>query len=164
MVAEQLRAAREAQNLSVHQVAEITKLRTDHVRALEEGNFEVFVAPVYIRGFTRTYAKLLKLDVPQIMQALDGELRQTKKYSEPPALTGGGAGVVNWLTLQLSKLNLHRRKVLIGLAVVVVFFIVYSVWRARRNYDPSAKLPPARVTTSGGGSGNTLPLPAPPKR
>ena len=33
-VAEQLRTAREAQGLTVYQVAEITKIRTDHIRAL----------------------------------------------------------------------------------------------------------------------------------
>src|SRR5207253_137981 len=41
-VAEQLRLAREARNLTVHQVADITKIRTDHIRALEEGNFDMF--------------------------------------------------------------------------------------------------------------------------
>ena len=55
-VAEQLRAAREAKNLTVSQVAETTKIRGDHIRALEEGNYNVFVAPVYSRGFIRTYA------------------------------------------------------------------------------------------------------------
>ena len=57
-VAEQLRQAREAKNLTVQQVVEITKIRTDHLRALEEGNFDVFSAPVYIRGFVRSYANL----------------------------------------------------------------------------------------------------------
>jgi len=66
-VAEQLRQAREAQNLNVQQVAQVTKIRTDHLVALEEGNYNVFSAPVYIRGFVRTYAALLKLDVPQVM-------------------------------------------------------------------------------------------------
>src|SRR5712664_3601126 len=61
-VAEQLHLAREAKSLTVHQVAEVTKIRSDHIRALEEGNFDVFSAPVYIRGFIRTYATLLKLD------------------------------------------------------------------------------------------------------
>src|SRR5262252_8520262 len=85
-VAEQLRQAREAKKLTVHQVAEVTKIRTDHIRALEEGNFDVFSAPVYIRGFVRTYATLLKLDVPQTMSALDAELGRTEKFSEPPPL------------------------------------------------------------------------------
>src|SRR6185437_3310132 len=77
-VAEQLLRTREAQSLSVHQVAEITKIRTDHIRALEEGNFNVFAAPVYIRGFVRTYAMMLKLDVGNIMAELDKELGQTE--------------------------------------------------------------------------------------
>src|SRR5256885_16408736 len=59
-VAEQLRQAREAQNLTVHQIAEITKIRTDHIRALEEGNYNVISAPVYIRGFIRSYATILQ--------------------------------------------------------------------------------------------------------
>ena len=52
-VAEQLRAAREAKKLTVEQIAESTKIRTDHIRALEEGNFSVFsapIAPVTARG------------------------------------------------------------------------------------------------------------------
>ena len=73
-VAEQLRSGREAKNLTVHQVAEITKIRTDHIRALEEGNFSVFSAPVYIRGFVRSYAQVLKLDTMQVMSALETEL------------------------------------------------------------------------------------------
>ena len=84
-VAEQLHRAREAKQLSVEQVAEITKIRGDHLRALEEGNFNVFSAPVYIRGFVRTYATLLKLDLGQIMAALDDELGQTEKFREPPS-------------------------------------------------------------------------------
>ena len=57
-VAEQLRQAREAQKLTVQEAGEITKIRTDHLRALEDGNFDVFSAPVYIRGFVRSYASV----------------------------------------------------------------------------------------------------------
>ena len=85
-VAEQLRAGREAKKLTIPQVAEATKIRTDHIRALEEGNFNVFSAPVYIRGFVRNYATHLKLDVPQVMAALDAELGRTEKFNEPPPL------------------------------------------------------------------------------
>src|SRR5215471_3076472 len=86
-VADKLRQAREAQNLTIHQVADITKIRTDHIRALEEGNFDVFSAQVYIRGFVRTYSTLLKMDVPQVMSKLEAELGGTEKFSEPPPLT-----------------------------------------------------------------------------
>src|SRR5512140_1012170 len=100
-VAEQLRQAREAQNLTVYQVAEITKIKTDHVRALDDGNYDPFSAPVYIRGFVRTYAKVLKLDVPQIMAVLDQELAGTDKFREPPSLSGGSHGFLDSLMFQL---------------------------------------------------------------
>src|SRR5216110_508586 len=86
-VSEQLRRAREQQQLDIYQVAETTKIKTDHIRALESGNFEIFSAPVYIRGFIRTYATMLKLDVPRLLSELDGELNKSERFSEPPPLT-----------------------------------------------------------------------------
>lgn len=83
-VAEQLRQGREQRKLDVYQVAEITKIKTDHIRALEEGNFNCFTAPVYIRGFVRTYGTLLKLDLPKLMADLDQELGRTEKFATPP--------------------------------------------------------------------------------
>jgi cytoskeleton protein RodZ len=69
-VAEQLRLAREAKGLSVQQVADQTKIRTDHVRALEEGDFGAFSATVYIRGSVKLYGTLLKLDLPPLLETL----------------------------------------------------------------------------------------------
>lgn len=163
-VAEQLRAAREAKNLSINEVAEITKMRGDHIRALEEGNFDVFVAPVYIRGFARTYATLLKLDVPQVIKALEAELGQTEKFAEPPPLMDSDKSVVNFMTLQLSKLNLHKGKLMIAGAILLMILIGISIARSRRQADPSANLPPARVSTPARDAGNTLPLPTPAPR
>src|SRR5579862_3781126 len=116
-VAEQLHQAREAKHLTVEQVAEVTKIRSDHVRALEEGNFNVFSAPVYIRGFVRTYSTLLKLDVPRIMATLDGELGQTKKFAEPPPLSDHPRGAVDFLMLQLSRIDWRRGVLILGVAV-----------------------------------------------
>ena len=85
-VGEQLHAAREALKLTVQQIADVTKIRTDHIRALEEGHYEVFSAPVYIRGFVRIYAAQLKLNTSQIMSVLDAELKRSEKFKEPPPL------------------------------------------------------------------------------
>src|SRR6185295_4947625 len=123
-VAEQLRTAREAQQLTLHQIAETTKIRTDHLRALEEGNFDIFVAPVYIRGFVRTYAGLLKLEVPQVMAALEGELSKTEKFSEPPRFSAPPRGVLDFVMLQLSRVNWRVASlVLAALAVVSVLAV-----------------------------------------
>jgi cytoskeletal protein RodZ len=161
-VSEQLRQARESQKLTVQQVAEVTKIRTDHLRALEEGNFDVFSAPVYIKGFVRSYATLLKLDVPRTMAALEAELGQTRKFSEPPPLSGEPRGILDFVMLQLSKLD--WRKGLLGLAVLlsaVVIISVVLIWRHQRTTDPLKGLKPGVYHSTQHISGETLPLPAP---
>jgi cytoskeletal protein RodZ len=158
-VAEQLRQGREARNLTVQQVAEITKVRTDHIRAVEEGNFDVFSAPVYIRGFVRTYSNLLKLDVPQVMAALDMELGRTAKFAEPPPLAEHPRSVVDFVMLQLSRLD--WRKWVIALGAVAVFVAVIWAWVAWRQHNPLQGVKPGVYQTKPGTSGDTLPLPAP---
>jgi len=159
-VAEQLRQAREAQKLTIQELAEITKIRTDHIRALEEGNFNIFSAPVYIRGFVRTCSTLLKMDVPQVMSALEGELGQTVKFREPPPLTDQPKTPVDFVMLQLSKVN-WRMGVLIfgGLAAVVIIVLVVALGRHARRTDPLTGLKPAVYQPNN--SGETLPLPSP---
>jgi cytoskeleton protein RodZ len=161
-VAEKLRQAREAQNLTVHQIAETTKIRTDHIRALEEGNLNMFSAPVYIRGFVRSYATLLKLDVKEIMSALDAELGRTEKFSEPPPLSNQPRGVLDFLMLQLSKVD--WRKALIGAVVLAVVVIVGFILLALRHYrtrDPLTGAKPALYQPARTNAGEKLPVPAP---
>jgi len=163
-VPEQLRQAREAQKLTVHQVADITKIRTDHIRALEEGNYGIFSAPVYIRGFVRTYATILKLNVPEIMAALNQELGQNKKFSEPLPISGPPRGLLDFFMLQLSKLDVRKGLVaLIALIVIVVGGATFLIWRHYKNYDPLADLKPGVYHSTQTVSGETLPLPAPKK-
>lgn len=158
-VAEQLRTAREAHKLTVYQVAETTKIRTDHIRALEDGNFDVFVAPVYIRGFVRTYATLLKLDVPQIMAMLEEELARTEKFSEPPPLSSEPRGALDYAMLLLSRLDWRKAGLALGaLAVVAVIMGIYAGWRHFRTRDPLAGLPPAIYHPGANDSGETLPV------
>jgi cytoskeletal protein RodZ len=161
-VAEQLHQAREARNLTIQQVAEITKIRTDHVRALEEGNFDVFSAPVYIRGFVRTYSNLLKLDVPQIMAALDAELGRTHKFAEPPPLSGQPRNALDIIMLRLSSMDWRKGLVLVGLFFLLVLAGIGLLVRQHyRNADPLHGLKPALYQPNPGASGETLPVPAP---
>ena len=153
-VAEQLRAGREAQKLTIQQVADVTKIRTDHIRALEEGNFNVFSAPIYIRGSVKNYATLLKLDVPQIMAALTDELGRTEKFSEPPPLTEASNTPLDRLMFLLSKLNWK-----FGMVGAAVLGIGLAVFVARRHHKPAdalAGLQPAVYQSTN--SGQTLPL------
>jgi cytoskeletal protein RodZ len=158
-VAEQLRQAREAQRLDVYQVAETTKIKTDHIRALESGDYNVFNAPVYVRGFIRTYATMLKLNVAQVMADLDAELKQTEKFREPPALIDKPKSPLDFVMLQLSKLNWWT--VLIGAVVVAGLYLVVVGLRryAAKQADPHKNLGPGLYQPRGRQTGETLPLP-----
>ena len=159
-VAEQLRTAREEQNLNIYQVAEITKIKTDHIRALEDGDYDSFSAPVYIRGFIRTYAKALKLDVNRITAELETELDKSPKFRDPPPLVERPNTVVDWVTLQLSKLNW---RIVTGAVLAVVLIIAMGVWlrscHSKAKKDPLRNLGPGLYQPNS--DGDTLPLPAP---
>jgi len=156
-VAEQIRGAREAQKLTIQQIAETTKIRSDHIRALEEGNFNVFVAPVYIRGFVRSYATLLKLEVPKVMADLDAELGRTQKFCEPPPLTKQSRGLLDFVMLQFSRMDWRKMLVAFGgVALIGVVVGGWTLWRHRKSTDPLAGLPAGVYQSSD--SGATLPL------
>jgi len=159
-VAEQLRTAREAQGLTVYQVAEITKIRTDHIRALEEGNHQVFAAPVYVRGFVRTYAALLKLEVSSVVAALDAELSQDKRLREPPSLMPSDRGFLDVLMLQLSKVNWRVALPSLGVALLLLAsYLGYRAWRSGHAKDPLSNLGSGLHQPTQPASGDTLPLP-----
>jgi cytoskeletal protein RodZ len=159
-VAEQLRRAREQQNLNIYQAAEITKIKTDHIRALEAGDWDTFSAPVYIRGFVRTSARALKLDEAQIAADLESELGKTEKYCEPPPLTNHPKSTVDFLMLQLSKMNW---RILASLGVVVVVLalgmMLLRQFHRRPQTDHLKNLGPGLYQPKSGSSGETLPLP-----
>jgi cytoskeletal protein RodZ len=140
-VAEQLRQAREQRGWTIDQLADVTKIRTDHIRALEEGNYNVFAAPVYIQGFVRTCATLLKLDVPKVMADLDSELGATKKFREHPRLTSDSRGIVDYVMLQFSKINWRvALPFLIGVIVIGGGVLTYRIIKTRQTEDPLKNL------------------------
>jgi len=54
-----LKERRIARNLSVEQIAELTKIRAEYLYALEDGDFGKFPSEVYLKGFLKNYAKFL---------------------------------------------------------------------------------------------------------
>lgn len=64
-----LAVARAAQNLSVADVARQLRLSPLQVEALEAGAYDRLPGPVFVRGFLRNYARLLKMDPERLLQA-----------------------------------------------------------------------------------------------
>ena len=64
-----LRAARESQGLSVHEIASRLRLGPKQIEAMEADNFAVLPEPTIVRGFIRNYAKQLKINAQPLLDA-----------------------------------------------------------------------------------------------
>ena len=53
-----LKERRQERNLTLKQISEATKIRSEYLEALEKGDYSVFPSEVYIKGFLKNYAKL----------------------------------------------------------------------------------------------------------
>ncbi len=158
-VAEQLRHGREERKFDVHQVASATKLKTDQIRALEEGNYDYFTAAVYLRGSIRTYSTLLKLDTAQLLAQLDTELSGTQKFADEVPVPLRKRSGVDSIMLLLSRLNWGIAGLIIAIAVIAL--VVNSSYRAWKNQKPtdSLKKLSAGMYQPADPAGEILPLP-----
>jgi cytoskeleton protein RodZ len=81
-----LAEARQAQNLSVADVARQLKLSVHQVEALEAGAFERLPGSVFVRGFIRNYARFLKLDAESLLRSVAECLpREEPRPAAPPS-------------------------------------------------------------------------------
>lgn len=66
-----LRQARERAGLSLQEVGGQLKMPIHVVKALEDENWQVLGAPVFLRGQLRSYARLLKVDIEPYLERAD---------------------------------------------------------------------------------------------
>jgi len=71
-IGERLRNAREAKGLSLQAMEGITRIRAVYLQALEDEQFDRLPAPVYAKGFLRTYAGALGLNPEQLVEQYTG--------------------------------------------------------------------------------------------
>lgn len=79
-----LSQARQAQNLATADVARRLKLSVWQIEALEADRYHDLPGPIFVRGFIRNYAKLVKLDPEELLHAAAGSLPQTALRPEMP--------------------------------------------------------------------------------
>ena len=66
-----LRSARVKKGLTIDQVAADTRISTRFLEALEDEAFDELPAPVYVRGFLRSYANYLHIDAQPLLDKLN---------------------------------------------------------------------------------------------
>lgn len=69
-----LKSAREEMSLSLEQVASDLHLRPAVVRAIEEEDYDEFSSDVFLKGYFRTYCRLVNLHEARMMDVLEQQL------------------------------------------------------------------------------------------
>jgi len=62
-----LRKERETRNISLEEVSKSTKIKQHHLKAIEEGRYELLPPTPYVKGYLNVYAKYLTLDPKNIV-------------------------------------------------------------------------------------------------
>lgn len=87
-----LRETRERRGISLLEAERDTRISRRYLEALEGDRFETLPAPVYIRGFVRTYAGYLRLDPEEAVSLVPGNLPRPVGLEPLPGLRRGIEG------------------------------------------------------------------------
>ena len=118
-VGEKLRAAREAQGLTIDEIANSTRIPKRHLTMIENGGYDGLPAPTYSAGFIKSWARRLGLDG----QALADQFR----------VEMGGIPIETTQALPYEPADPRRTPpaglALLALLVAVVVGLGYLYWR-----------------------------------
>ena len=128
---ERFRAAREARGLSLSDVAEQIRIRSLYLAAIEDGSWSTIGAPVYIRGFIRTYARFLGIDPEEAVAAFN------RTQPEPPSAPGGKRDRAPGTENPRGRSGSFLIWMAGAVAVLLIAFVVYNELTMRANVIPS---------------------------
>lgn len=140
-----LRERRISMGLSIDDVVGKIKLAHRQVVALEENDFKALPEIAFLRGFVRSYARLLQMDEQALLAHLP-EAQVTQVRTEP-----------NQLETAFPTAKSARRQnvnLLLAALLVVLLIAVFSLWQAKMPHHAVVKTDATLTTTP-------LPLPAP---
>ena len=133
-VGQRLREARERQGLSVDDVVAKIKLAPRQIIALEADDFDALPQTAFVRGFVRSYAKLLQLDAQQLLDALPGgEVAKVSAEIEKVE-----APFPSERTARRQNLNL-----LVAALLVTVVIAGFALWQSNAPVQVEAPAAPA---------------------
>ena len=87
-----LKQAREAQGVTLHDVAQKTKIRLDYLRALEEGNVAALPERTFARSYLQRYARELGVDPAPLLSDFDRSMPQTADFGPASRQAAGSPG------------------------------------------------------------------------
>jgi cytoskeletal protein RodZ len=154
---ERFRAMREQRGLTLSDVAEHVRIRSVYLAAIEEENWKAIGAPVYIRGFLRTYARFLGIDAEEAVAEFNATQGASAGPIAAPAPTsrydirpqGGSLAPLIWVSGII--------------AVALIGFVIYLAVTPPRTSQQLAATAAAQPTAPSLTNGASTAMPMSPK-
>lgn len=133
-----LRQAREQQNLTVAQVAQQLNLSKSLIEDLELDQVDAKLSSTFVRGYLRSYAKLLKIPAQQVLEAYSSN---SKGLHQIPSLTRS-------FSKRTAKEATENRFMWVTYFVIAVFVVllVLGFWQSRFGGSASGSALPMAQT------------------
>lgn len=143
-----LKTERELRQISLEEVAQVTRIPLMSLRALEDDDYASLPGNVFVRGFLRSYARALDLDAGEVLAAHAG---QTADRDDP----------VEEMPAPLGSIQAHERGKRLGIAValailLLLFTLALSVVLRPRRLDAPVELSETSAPASTASQSNTL--------
>jgi len=124
VLGETLRKRREELKLDLRQISDTLKIKNDYLKAIEEGAHERLPSDVYVKGYIREYARILKLDPEAALEAYAQEVGRPQPDQEPPSV-------------QQHSARKKFRVLYILLPLIVLFAFIVVLWQSPAPEKPS---------------------------
>ncbi|HEC07866.1 MAG TPA: DUF4115 domain-containing protein [Thiolapillus brandeum] len=131
-----LQLAREAMGMEVATVAEQLHLSKELVHALEEENYEILPARVFVRGYYRNYARLVNVPEEIVLKEFGQRCPEGEDCTVPPAVAQGVRREIR---------SSHGLVRLATWLIVIALITVFGLWW--KSYLDKAAPPEETVAT-----------------
>ncbi|WP_298674368.1 helix-turn-helix domain-containing protein [uncultured Sphingomonas sp.] len=124
-VGERLRSAREAQGLTLAEIAARTRVPQRHLEAIESGDFASLPSPTYAVGFARAYARSVGEDEVEVAR----EIREEVARSGRPTTQYQPYEVADPARVPSRGLVIVAAGVALAVVVLAVLWFAVGMWR-----------------------------------
>lgn len=138
-IGERLRAAREAKNISLADVASQTRIPIRHLQHIEDGEWAALPAPTYSIGFARSYANAIGLNGNEIGAELRKQIGSPRPTYETPTSYYEPADPARVPPRSLA---------MVAGGIAILLIAAYLIWRSLSvggDVDPAEVAVPAQV-------------------
>ena len=149
-----LAATREAMGLSIKDVAQVLRYSPRQIEALERDDYAALPGSTAVRGFIRSYSKLLKIDPVPLLVTLDPAIPPPTTDVRPPSNIGNAEHP------ETSKRLSPRMTVIGGVGVVALLIGFWFATTPSQNKQKVAALPVAVEALAPAAVSVTPPAPA----